>query len=116
MAYLPEQTSDSEFTDDLLTDFWGSVFNHFNGLTGGGGGNRTRVRRSSAQRVYMLIPSFISRPKATPSERVPFRPARLVFRLVSNGSGNSAILLCPPHPPSQEKAVRRWPYAASAYS
>ena len=50
----------------------------------------------------MLIPSFVSRPEEAPSERVLFGPTRLVFRVLPNGFGKSAILQPSPHPPPQE--------------
>jgi hypothetical protein len=59
---------DSPPAENLQTLFERSVFNQINKLTGGGGGNRTRVRESSAQDVYMLISSFYVSSGKTPSK------------------------------------------------
>jgi len=53
-----EDSGAYKFTDKLLTTFTTLDVNNINKLSGGGGGNRTRVRESSAQGVYMLISSF----------------------------------------------------------
>gem|GEM_PF-7088433 len=53
---------------------------------GGGGGNRTRVRESSAQDIYMLIPRFVSRPERHSREGfLPDQPANY-FALSPTGS------------------------------
>ena len=79
----------------MQTLFRGSLFNVFSRLivTGGGGGNRTRVRESSAQDVYMLISSFCVSSGEAPSKEVLTRPTRLLFRLASNRYGSLAIPL-----------------------
>ena len=89
---IPELRTPEKFTD--VSCFSGAVLNNFNQLTGGGGGNRTRVRKSSAQGVYMLISSFCVSSEEAPSKQGSFQTNPLVVSpCPPTGHGNSAILL-----------------------
>ncbi len=61
-------------------------------INGGGGGNRTRVRESSAQSVYMLVPSFISHPERHPRES--FHPDQPAKCFASSPTGPESQLSC----------------------
>jgi hypothetical protein len=67
-------------------------------LNGGGGGNRTRVRKSSTEGVYMLIPVFILASRSSTGRDI--RSAILLqFRLGATGPPlgyPTEMTICPP--------------------
>jgi hypothetical protein len=50
-----EDSGAYRFTDKLLTTFEALTFNNINRLTGGGGGNRTRLRYNYCNKLCLLI-------------------------------------------------------------
>ena len=71
---------------------------------GGGGGNRTRVRESSAEDVYMLTLMFVSRPAGPDQVRfLPDQPAKC-FALSPTGTETRLSCCASPLLPPQEKS------------
>ena len=104
-----EDSGAYRFTDKLLTTSEALNFNHINRLTGGGGGNRTRVRESSAQSVYMLVPSFVSYPEGHSREGFhPDQPANY-FALSPTGSETRLSCNLRPFHSHRKETERRQP-------
>ena len=75
-------------------------------LNGGGGGNRTRVRRTSASEDYVRI-RFVGFRERNVRAGKGARPLSSKFRSESRGEDPTYPAVCRPGPPSQERAAGR---------